>query len=67
MLKVVKVWGKVKVDNGPTTPTFTIDDGYGTTVTVNINGVTLPTGFGVNKIVVVTGFLSTDKTSRLRQ
>ncbi|MCX6343453.1 MAG: DUF6055 domain-containing protein [Armatimonadetes bacterium] len=49
----VRVWGKVTTDNRPTS--FTIDDGSGAPVTVNVNGAAIPSGFAVNKTVVVTG------------
>ncbi|MCX6345303.1 MAG: hypothetical protein NT018_09565, partial [Armatimonadetes bacterium] len=57
--KVVKVWGKVTPVDGTK---FTISDGYGTPITVNFNGLTQPSGFAVDKTVVVTGVLSADKT-----
>ncbi|MCX6345147.1 MAG: hypothetical protein NT018_08730, partial [Armatimonadetes bacterium] len=54
--RVVKVWGKVTPVNGTS---FTISDGYNVTgVTVNVNGLALP---AINKTVIVTGVLSSDK------
>ncbi|MCX6344859.1 MAG: hypothetical protein NT018_07275, partial [Armatimonadetes bacterium] len=63
--RVVKVWGKVMGVNGtpPTTSTsFIISDGYNAEgVTVNVNGAALLSSFDVNKTVVVTGVLNSDK------
>ncbi|MCX6344460.1 MAG: PA14 domain-containing protein [Armatimonadetes bacterium] len=67
--KVVKVWGKVKSVNAATS--FVIS-GYSykdkvnniivvKDVTVNFNGLAQPSGFAVNKTVVVTGILSASK------
>jgi len=58
--KAVKVWGTVKSVNGTTS--FIMSDGYTTDITVNVNGATLPTGFGTGKMAVVTGILAADKT-----
>ena len=52
----VKVWGKVKSVNG--TISFTITDGYGPEITVNVKGVELPAGFDTTKTAVVTGVLN---------
>ena len=57
--RTIKVWGKVLSVNGTTS--FTISDGYGSSITVMVNGVTLPPAFGTNKTAVVTGLLSADK------
>ena len=59
--KAVTVWGKVKSING--TASFVISDGYNSTgVTVNVNGVALPSGFDTTKTAIVTGILHADKT-----
>jgi len=58
--RVVKIWGKVKNDSRPTS--FTIDDGYGAPITVQINGVTLPVDFGIEKMAVIVGILDEGKT-----
>ena len=54
----VVVWGKVTSVNGTTS--FTINDGYGSDVTVMVNGVALPSGFDTTKTAIVTGVLSKD-------
>ncbi len=57
--RTVKIWGKVKSVNGTTS--FTISDGHTGNVTVNVNGVGLPTGFGADKYVAVTGVPGANK------
>ena len=54
----VVAWGKVKSINGTTS--FVINDGYGN-VTVNVNGVALPSGLDTTRTAVVTGVLSADR------
>ncbi len=61
--RAVKVWGKIKTDNRPTL--FTISDGNNTPVIVKINGIQL-TGFGVNKMAVVTGIINDDRSVQAR-
>ena len=60
--RTVRAWGNVKSVNGTTS--FTIDDGYGTPVTVLVNGVSLPSGFDTTKLAIVTGVVNSDKTIR---
>jgi len=58
--RAVVVWGKVKsIIDLPTS--FTINDGYSSDVTVNVNGVALPVGFDTTKTAIVTGIVSADK------
>lgn len=57
----IVTWGRVtSTANLPTS--FTITDGWGTDVTVNVNGVALPSPFDTTKTVIVTGVVSADKT-----
>ncbi len=50
--KLVTTWGRV---TDMTATTFTINDGYSDSATINIGEATLPAGFGEGRMAVVTG------------
>ena len=56
----IVTWGKVKSVNGTTS--FTMSDGFGMQVTVIVNGVALPTGFGATSYAIVTGVVNMART-----
>lgn len=60
--RVIKVWGKVKSVDGTTS--FTISDGSSDELTVWAAETSLPAGFGVGKMVVVTGVMFNDQIVR---
>jgi len=49
------------------TTSFTINDGYGSNITVMVNDVALPPGFDTAKTAVVTGVLSPDKAIQAQE
>ena len=58
--RVVKAWGRVVSIDG--TLSFAMTDGYSSNVTVKINGVALPSGFGTGRTAIVTGLVNADRT-----
>jgi cytochrome c-type biogenesis protein CcmE len=59
--RLVRVWGKVKDISSSGAVTFRISDGYNADVVVTADNVVLPEGFGIGKMVIVTGILDADR------